>query len=244
MMKQMGSLTVRANRADAEIEKLKGEMNVRRARPTPAQAVPPAQVSTPRSAPAAAASVNMHRVDAEIVECELVVREFGAPLTHDSIVLAYKDWATTHMPERSPLPKFKSRRIDESAKLVLETIAQAKTVLDAHDVAVIAGEGVSFRGQNSKMKPSRPFRQRRLSDHMGGVKYKISNVGTEHPLSGLNLEQDKCQWEAAFERGCVSGGKLFYDVSGRPQIVAKLSLDACQCSRSFIQYRQLPGVSF
>ena len=123
------------------------------------------------------------------------------------------------------MPKFKSRRIYESAKLVFETIAQAKTVLDAHDVAVIAGEGVRFRGQKFKMKPSRPFRQRRLNDHMGGVKYKISNVGTEHPLSGLNLE-DKCQWKPTFERGCVSGGKLLKEVSGKPQIVAKLSLDA------------------
>ena len=75
------------------------------------------------------------------------------------------------------------------------------------------------------MKPSRPFRQRRLNDHMGGVKYKISNLGAGDILRSLNLEQDKWQWEASFERGFVSGGKLYYLLNGRPQIVARLALD-------------------
>ena len=130
-----------------------------------------------------------------------------------------------HLPVNSPQPLIKSRRIDESAKLVFETNAQAKTVLDTHDAAARDGNGISWAGQRLRMKPSRPFRQRRLNDHMGGVKFKISKLGTDDPLSGLNLEHDKWQWEAAFERGHVSGGKLYYLLEGRPQITARLALD-------------------
>ena len=172
------------------------------------------------------APVTTHRMDAEAAKCELILANFGGPLTHDTISRAYKDWAAAHLPQGTPMPKIKSRRIDESAKLVFETSAQAKTVLDAHDVTVTAGEGISFGGQAFKMKLSRPFRQRRLNDHMGGVKFKISKLNADNPLSGLSLVQDNWQWEASFEQGCVSGGKLFYLVTGRPQIVAKLSLDA------------------
>ena len=170
-------------------------------------------------------SSNTHRADAEIAKGELILTDFGGPLTRDSIVEAYKAWAEVHLPEATPLPTFKSRRIDGSAKLVFQSSSQAKTVLDAHIATEGDGNGISHCGQKFRMKPSRPFRQRRLNDHMGGVKYKISNLGAGDILRSLNLEQDKWQWEASFERGFASGGKLHYLLNGRPQIVARLALD-------------------
>ena len=112
---------------------------------------------------------NTHRTEAESAKRELILTEFGGPATHDSIVKAYKEWAGVHLPENTLLPKIKSRRIDESAKLIFETNAQAKTVLDAHHAATLNGNGISCGGQSLRMKPSRPFRKRRLNDHMGGV---------------------------------------------------------------------------
>ena len=185
-------------------------------------------VAAPGSTPANGVNrkADAHRNDSEIAKCELILSDFGGPLTHDSIVKAYKDWAQIALPADAPVPKIKSRRIDETGKLVFDTPAQAKTVLDAHAASAAAGGGIAFENQRFKVKTSRPYRQRRLNDHMGGIKFKVSSLNAENPLCQVGLEQSNWQWDATFDRGGhVTGGKLYYVLHGRPQLVAKLSLD-------------------
>ena len=139
---------------------------------------------------------------------------------------AYKEWAEANVTSSAPLPDIKPRRIDESAKLVFQTAAEPRAVLDVHHEVEKNGGGIAFDGHKFKLKASRPFRQRRLNDHMGGIKYAISKVGADHVLKPLDFSPEGWQWDATFEQGQVSGGKMYYNANGRPQIVARLSLDS------------------
>ena len=87
------------------------------------------------------------------------------------------------------------------------------------------GGGIAFDGHKFKLKVSRPFRQRRLNDHMGGIKHAISQGGADHVLKSLNFSQEGWHWDATFDQGQVSGGRMYYNANGRLQIVARLSLD-------------------
>ena len=177
----------------------------------------------------ARAAPTSHRKDMDVAKCEVILSGFGGHLAQSTIFNAYKAWAAAHLPQGTSLPVVKSKRIDESAKLVFESASLASTVIDALKVSLDDGTGLGVGDNKFKFKISKPFRQRRLNDHMGGVKYKFSKLPQEHALHALGLSTDMFQWEAVFDRGGqINGGKLFFIFKDQPQIVARLTLDA-QC---------------